>query len=100
MMPPGDDDLALPAERRSSDAITRAAACGRLRSIAASALRHRFADIRDARKRPATDRPVTPASINSATAGRTCSRQACPGAVSPPPSGSSHASGTAHCAPG
>src|SRR5215470_17291258 len=57
MMPPGDDDLALPAERRSSDAITRAAACGRLRSMAASALRHRFANIRDARKRPATDRP-------------------------------------------
>jgi hypothetical protein len=34
--------------------------------------------IRDARKRLATYRSVTPASISSATAGRTCSRQACP----------------------
>ena len=99
-MPPGDDDLVLSAERRSSDAITRAAACGRLRSMAASALRHQFADIGDARKRPATDRPVTPASINSATAGRTCSRQTCSGAVRPPPSGKLLASGIAHCAPG
>jgi hypothetical protein len=40
MMPPGGDDLALPAERRSPDPITCAAACGRLRSMAASALRH------------------------------------------------------------
>jgi hypothetical protein len=69
--------------------------------MAASALRHRFADIRDARKRLATYRSATPAaSINSATADRTHSHQACSGAVSPPPSGSSYASWIAHCAPG
>src|SRR5262249_43697393 len=65
-------DLILPGERRSSDAITCAAACGCLRSMAASALRHRFADIRDTRKRLATYQAVAPAaSINSATAGHT-----------------------------
>ena len=59
-MTPPDDDLVLPAERRSPDTVTCAAACGCLRSMAASALRRRFADIRDARKRLATYRSVTP----------------------------------------
>jgi len=59
-MTPPDDDLVLPAERRSPDTIICAAACGCLRSMAASALRRRFADIRDARKRLATYRSVTP----------------------------------------
>ena len=54
---------------------------------AASARRHRFADIRDTRKRLATSRSLAPASISSAAANRTCSRRARSSAVSPPPSG-------------
>ena len=55
---------------------------------AASARRHRFTDIRDTRNRFATSRSLTPASISSAAASRTCSRRARSCAVSPPPSGS------------
>jgi hypothetical protein len=54
---------------------------------AASARRHRFADIRDTRKRFAISRSLAPASISSAAANRTCSRRARSAAVSPPPSG-------------
>jgi hypothetical protein len=54
---------------------------------AASARRHRFADIRDTRNRFATSRSLAPASISSAAASRTCSRRARSAAVSPPPSG-------------
>jgi hypothetical protein len=56
-------------------------------SPAASARRHRFADIRDTRNRFATSRSKTPASISSAAANRTCSRRARSAASSPPPSG-------------
>jgi hypothetical protein len=43
---------------------------------AASARRHRFADIRDTQNRFATSRSPAPASINSAAADRTRSRRA------------------------
>jgi hypothetical protein len=54
---------------------------------AASARRHRFADIRDPRNRLVISPSLAPASINSAAASRTCSRRARSAAVSPPPSG-------------
>ena len=57
------------------------------RPPAASARRHRFADIRDTRKCRATSRSLAPASIKSAAAKRTCSRRARSAASSPPPSG-------------
>ena len=57
------------------------------RPPAASALRHRFADIRVTRNRVAISRSLAPASISSAAANRTCSRRARSAAVSPPPSG-------------
>ena len=57
------------------------------RPPAASARRHRFADIRDTRNRRATSRSLAPASISSAASSRTRSRRARSAAVSPPPSG-------------
>jgi hypothetical protein len=54
---------------------------------AASARRHRFADIRDTRNRCATSRSLAPASISPAGASRTCSRRARSAVVSPPLSG-------------
>jgi hypothetical protein len=54
---------------------------------AASARRHRFADIRLTRNRPAISRSLAPASINPAAASRTCPRRARSAASSPPPSG-------------
>jgi hypothetical protein len=68
--------LAPPAPRDASAA----------RPPAASARRHRFADIRDTRNRRATSRSLAPASISSAAANRTCSRRARSAASSPPPS--------------
>jgi hypothetical protein len=56
------------------------------RPPAASARRHRFADIRDTRNRRATSPSLAAASIKSAAASRTCSRRARSAAVSPPPS--------------
>jgi hypothetical protein len=50
----------------------------------ASARRQRFADIRVTRKRFTTSRSLTPASISSAAANRTCSRWARSSTVSPP----------------
>jgi hypothetical protein len=58
-----------------------------VRPPAASARRHRFADIRLTRNRFATSRSLAPASIKSAAASRTSSRRARSSAVSPPPSG-------------
>jgi len=99
-MTPPDDDLVLPAERRSPDTITCAAACGCLRPMAASALRRRFADIRDARKRLATYRSVTPR-LDQLRHGRPhlfppdLLRRGQPATI-----GKLLASGIAHCAPG
>jgi hypothetical protein len=56
----------------------------RLLPLVASARRHRFTDIRDTRKRLATSRSLTLASISSAAASRTRSRRARSAAVSPP----------------
>jgi len=57
------------------------------RPPAASALRHRFALIRETRKCFATSRSLAPASIISAAASRTRSRRARSAASRPPPSG-------------
>ena len=57
------------------------------RPPAASARRHRFADIRDTRNLLATSRSLAPASISSAASSRTRSRRDRSAAVSPPPSG-------------
>jgi hypothetical protein len=53
------------------------------RPSAASARRHRFADIRHTRNRFATSRSLAPASISSAAASRTRSRRVRSAAVSP-----------------
>ena len=57
------------------------------RPPAASARRHRFADIRDTRSRVATSRSLAPDSISSAASSRTRSRRARSATVRPPPSG-------------